>query len=390
MFRIIQTDRQVRRTMSTVAFAAAVAAGPFPASAMASDIVIGSPLSLTGPAGGIGVDIRNGAQVAVDEINAAGGVLGRKLKLDVQDTTGAPAQAVQLFSSYARNPDVVAVLGPINAAEVGAVTNLAASHKLVAYAPASAGTVPGVPNLRFNDWTFRLNQSQPSVLGPLLHAVVKLTGARSVTILNYSDNAAFADAGNLWQKAAEAGGLTVQRVQFPSSTQDYSAIVTQIRKSSDLIVIGALSATDGPLVRAIRQAGLTAQIVGDASIVSSSVYTVSQGASKGTYSYSSYINGSGNGTAEFVSAFRKVHGAEPSAIASYGYDAVKLIASALQTKSTVSRQAVRDGLGNTNAYRGVTGVITYHNSGDAIRDSVPLVQVSDGGELKKVADIALK
>jgi hypothetical protein len=200
---------------------------PSRAQGAGNPLIIGAPLAMTGPAGAVGVDIQRGAQLAVDQINAAGGVAGRKLKLDVQDTTGAPAQAVQLFGSYARNPDVIATLGPVNAAEVGAVTNLAASNKLVAYAPASAGTVPGVDNLKFNDWTFRLNQSQPTILGPMLDTVIGISKAKSLTVLNYSDNAAYVDAGNFWQKAAEAKGLSVQRIQFPSTTQDYSAIVTQ-------------------------------------------------------------------------------------------------------------------------------------------------------------------
>lgn len=353
-------------------------------------LIIGAPLALTGPAGAVGVDIQHGAQLAIDQLNAAGGVAGRKLKLEVQDTTGAPAQAVQLFGSFARNPDVIAILGPVNAAEVGAMTNLAAGSKLVVYAPASAGAVPGVENLKFNAWTFRLNQALPTVVGPMLNTVIDLTKAKAVTILNYSDNAAYVDVGNYWQKAAEAKGLKVQRIQFPSTTQDYSAIVTQILRSSGLIAIGALPATDGPLVRAIRQAGLTAPIVGDGSIIASSVFTVSQGASKGVYAYSSYGVGGGTRTAEFVSAFKKANGVEPSALAAYGYDAVNLIANAIKTKGAATRQAVRDGLGATKNYPGVTGTITYNNSGDAVRTSVPLVQVKDGGELTKVGDISLK
>jgi branched-chain amino acid transport system substrate-binding protein len=309
----------------------------------------------------------------------------------VQDTTGAPAQAVQLFGTFSRNPAVVVILGPINAAEVGALTNLAAASKLVVFAPASAGTVPGVPDLKFNDWTFRLNQSQPSILGPLLGTVMDRTKKHTaVTILNYSDNAAYVDAGNFWTKAAEAKGAKVQHIQFPSSTQDFSAIVTQIDRNAELITIGALPGTLGPLTRAIKQAGLKGQIVGEASMISSSVFKVSEGASKGAYSYSSYLVGQGTGTAEFVSAFKKANGSDPSAIAAYGYEAVKLVANAMKTRKATTRQAVRDGLGATKNYKGVTGTISYRNSGDAVRESVPLVQISDGGELVKVSDIVPK
>ncbi|WP_454688917.1 ABC transporter substrate-binding protein [Achromobacter aloeverae] len=387
MLKYISTTNPLRAIACAAALAFAAGA---PAAGQAADLIIGCPLALTGAAGSIGTETAHGAQVAVDEINAAGGVLGHKLRLDVQDTSGAPAQAVQLFGGFARNPDVVAVLGPINAAELGAATNLAASNKLVLFAPASAGAVPGVKDLKFNAWTFRLNQSQASVQGPLLDAIIKMKNATSITILNYSDNSAYVDVGSLWQKAAEAKGVKVQRIQFPSTTQDYAAIVTQIQKSPGLVAIGALSATDGPLVRAIRQAGITAPIVGDASMVASSVYDVSRGMNKGAYSYSSYVEGYGTGVAGFVGAYKKSFGSAPSAIAAYGYDALKLMANAMNTQKAATRQAVRDGLGATRDYQGVTGTITYANSGDAIRTTVPLVQVGDDGELKKIADIELK
>ncbi|MGE4238836.1 ABC transporter substrate-binding protein [Ramlibacter sp.] len=379
----------VQRRNVLSAFAASMLAFAAGASS-AQELVIGAPLAMTGPAGQVSADVVKGAQLAIDEVNAAGGVLGRKLKLEVQDTTGAPAQAVQLVGSFARNPNVIAILGPINAAEVGAVTGLAASNKIVVYAPASAGTVPGVPDLKFNEWTFRLNQAQPTVLGPLVNQVAAISKAKSITILNYSDNGAYVDAGNLWQKTAEGKGMTVQRIQFPSATQDFSAIVTQIKKDTQLVGIGALSGTLGPLIRAIRQAGINAPIMGDASILAASVFTVSQGASKGAYSYSSYLSGAGTGTNEFIAGFKKAHNADPSAIASYGYEAVKLIANALKTQKAVTRQALRDGLGKTRGYKGITGDVSYNNSGDAVRQSVPLVQVGDNGELKKVGDIKLQ
>jgi branched-chain amino acid transport system substrate-binding protein len=381
--------------VSTLVLALAIGAllyGSQPAKSQSASepIIIAGDLALTGPAGAVGVELQRGAQLAIDEINAAGGVLGRKLKFEAQDTTGAPAQAVQVFNSFAQNPNVMVIFGPVNAPEVGAVSNLAASKKLVVFAPASAGAVPGIPDLKFNDWTFRLNQAQPTVMGPLITKVIDLTKAKSVTILNYSDNSAYVTVGDLWQKAASDAGTTVQRIQFPTATQDYSAIVTEIHKPVDLVAIGALSATDGALVRAIRQSGFTGPIVGDASMIASAVYTVSQGGTKGAYAYSSYMVGEGAGTAEFVDAYKKVYGTDPSAIVAYGYETIKLVANALTFEKSVSRQSLRDGLGAIKDYRGITGTVTYHNSGDAVRQTVPLVQITDGGGLKKIGDITVK
>src|SRR4051812_49299999 len=99
---------QRRSLLSAFGATVLVIAALAPAAASAQEIVIGAPLAMTGPAGQVSADVVKGAQLAVDEIYAAGGVLGRKMRLEVQDTTGAPAQAVQLVGSFARNPNVLA------------------------------------------------------------------------------------------------------------------------------------------------------------------------------------------------------------------------------------------------------------------------------------------
>lgn len=352
-------------------------------------IKIGGLLSLTGASGGVGLDIQHGAQVAIDQINAKGGVIGHKLELDVQDTAGQPAQAVQVFNGFANDPQTLVVLGPVNAAEVGSVTGLAEAKQLVVYAPASAGAVPGVTDLKFNPWTFRLNEALPLVVGPEMKTVVKLTGAKNVTVMNVSDNAAYVNVGDLWAAAAKDAGTTVQHIQFPTTTQDYSSIVTQVNKSADLIAIGANDAVDGPLSRALRQAGIKAQLMGDGSIFTSNVFTVSQGANVGAYSYSTYLPDQSRAIQDFISAFKKANGSDPSPIAAYSYEAVNIFVNAIRTKNAATRKAVRDGLSATKNYQGITGSVTYSGSGDAVRKSVSLVKIDSTGQIVKAGEIPI-
>jgi branched-chain amino acid transport system substrate-binding protein len=354
--------------------------------AKGSPIIIGAPLALTGVAAPVGLDIEQGAQLAVADLNKAGGVGGHKVDLQVQDTAGVAAQAVQVATSFAHNQNVVALLGPVSAAEVGALTGIAASNKIVLYTPSSAGAVPGVNGEDFNAWTFRVNESIPLVVGPQMTAVLKATGATKVTVLSLSDQAAYVDTGDRWQKAAEAAGATVQRLQFPSTTEDYSSIVTNINPDAQVIAIGAESGNDASLTRAIKQAGLKGQLMGDASFISSEVYTGSRGATDGAYAYSSYLPGANKATntfqTEFVAKFTK----QPDAIAAYSYDATKLMFSSIKS-GNVTREAIRKALSSTKNYAGVSGQISYDGSGDAQRTSVPLVQIGAKGALKQVGKI---
>ena len=376
------------RTIATAAIAVALVASVSACGGSASgsgEEIIAAPLSMTGPAGSVGLDIKQGAQLAIDTLNKKGGVGGKKLKLVVQDTAGEPAQAVQLVTSFAKDKNVLAILGPINAAEVGAVTNIAQSSKVVLFPPASSGAVPGVTDGKFNPWTFRLNQAIPLTVGPQMTKVLSMTGAKAVTILNYDDNAAYVDTADRWETAAKAAGATVQRLQFPSSTQDFSSIVTKISHSSSLIAIGALSATDASLTRAIRQAGIKAQLMGDASMLSSEVYSGSRGASEGAYAYSAFLPGQTAESKEFQSAFEAKYKKEPTTIDAYGYETVMLIAHAAGKNPT--RESVREGLSKLKDYSGITGTISYDGSGDAHRTTIPLVKVGKDGAIEEAGEI---
>jgi branched-chain amino acid transport system substrate-binding protein len=350
------------------------------------DAVIGAPLALSGASASIGLDIQRGAEVALDELNKNGGLNGHRVSLRAQDTAADPAQAVQVATSFARDPQVVAVLGPIGAAEVGAVTSLAQSQKIPMIAPASAGAVPGVKDGHFNDWTFRVNQAIPLVVGPQMDAVLKKTGAKKVTILHFDDNAAYVDTAERWEKAAMAAGAKVTRMKFPSTTQDYSALVTSIPKDSDLIAIAALPATDAPLIRSIRQAGITGQLMGEGSLLTSEVFEGSRGGTQGAFAYSAFLAGQSETAKKFSQKFQEKFKTEPSAFNAYAYDAVMMLASAAG-KGDLSRQGLRDGLSKLVDFHGASGVISYNRSGDAIRSGVPLVQIGSKGSLSKVSDI---
>lgn len=349
-------------------------------------VVLGAPLALTGPSGSIGLDIQRGAELAVEQLNASGGIAGHQVELRVQDTTGDPAQAVQVTTSMARDEDVIAILGPVNAAELGAVTSIGESQKIVLFPPASSGAVPGVDNGQFNDWTFRVNQAIPLVVGPQMDSVIEETKAEKVTVLHYDDNAAYVDTGERWEAAAQADGATVTRLKFPSTTQDFSATVTSIPADTELIAIGALPATDAQLVRAIRQAGIEAPIMGDASMLSSEVFKGSRGGSEGAFAYSAYLPDQSDTSKKFTKDFAAKYDVDATAINAYGFDAVMMIAAGAGD-GELSRESIRKGLSTLSDYEGASGDISYDGSGDAVRKSVPLVQIGDDGSLSQVGEI---
>lgn len=358
-------------------------------SASDDTITLGAILSLTGENGSVGVAAQNGAKLAVEEINKSGGVLDRDLEIEYKDSQGDPAQAVQLFSSFARQQSVMGVVGPIFAPEMGAITKLAASTKMVVFSPISSGTVPGVDGGKFNEWTFRVNQPIPTIAGPLMTKVVGMVGADRVTILNAGDAAAYVDEADRWEEAAKKAEAEVQRIQFATGTADWSSIVTKVDGDADIIAIASVPADDGPLIQALRQAGHDAQLVGDSSFADPSTTELSRGGVSGAYLSSTFLPGFGTGTQKFIDSYQAEYGNAPNPLAAYGYETIKLVAKAFEDKGTVSRAALRDGLGGISGYQGLTGEISYDGSGDARRAEVPLVRIAENGSLERADTIPL-
>ena len=116
-------------TLHRRALIAALAAAGMAASAAAADIKIGAAEALSGPAGQYGQSIKNGFQLAVDEINAAGGVKGRKLEIVMRDTQGDPTKAVNATQELISQAKVHAIWGPVNSGEALATTPISIVRK---------------------------------------------------------------------------------------------------------------------------------------------------------------------------------------------------------------------------------------------------------------------
>jgi branched-chain amino acid transport system substrate-binding protein len=219
----------------------------------------------------------------------------------------------------------------------------------------------------------------------------KVGDVQTIAVLNYSDNAAYVADGKIWTDTAKAMGIKVVNASFPADTVNFSPIVSKLRgQDVDVIFLGALPVTDGPLIKQIRNAGIDAQIAGDSSLLDPSTLSVSGGASAGAMSYTAFLpTDTSPQTKEFVEGYRKMFGQEPNAYAAYAYDATNLVVAAVKKAgSATDRQAIRDALASTKEFPGVTGKISYPTKGgDALRASVNLVALDAAGKVVKLGEV---
>lgn len=350
-------------------------------------ITIGAPLSTTGPAGGAGVEVRDGAKLAIKQINDAGGIDGKKVALNLQDPAGDPAKTVQLATPMMRDQNTVAMLGPLLTPEISALYNLAAQNKVVMIPPASVGVITGAENGHYNDYTFRVNQPYTPLAKPVMAKAVEQTHAHKVAVLFVSDNPIYVGMGKAFGDGAKAAGAEVQLVPLPQATTDFTSIVSTIASGTDGIVLALTPELGGASAMAIRGAGIKADFIGDTSLLGADVWKGSHGASLGAFAYSPYLRDASPQSKAFAEAFQKEYNHEPGLFSALGYDAVKMVAAAASGAKEVTRESVQKGLSTLKDFPGVTGTLTYAGSGDVIRASIPFVQVGQGGAPEQIGSV---
>lgn len=353
-----------------------------------SNLVIAAPMAITGPVGSVGLEVKEGAELAIAQVNAEGGIDGRKLELKLQDTAGEPSQAVQVATSFIKDPDVVALLGPLLTPEVAAVYPLTTTNKIVMIPPASIGVIPGAEDGNFNEWTFRINQPAAPIATPLVDAAIERTDAKKVTVLHIDNNPTYVEIAQSWIAAAEEAGVEVQEIGFPSTTTDFSSIVTSIDPDADLLALGMLPANVAAMVSAARQAGVDAPVMGETTLLGAEVWAGSRGGVEGGLAYSVFLAEANDASKQFTEDFKAEYDKEPTLFNALAFDSVKMIAASLKGEPT--RDNVRKGLSALSEYPGTTGTISYDGSGDVLRKDVPLVEIGADGVPEKVGTLELE
>jgi len=377
-------------TFSTRAlFAALVAAGAI-GSAAAADIKIGAAEALSGPAGQYGQSIRNGLQLAVDEINAAGGVKGNKLVLQIEDEQGKKEQAIDVFKKLIFQDKVLMLFGPTLSNSAQAADPIAQGAKVVVFG--TSNTADGITSI--GDYVFRNSVTEADVLPETLRVALKHTGAKKVAVL-YGNDDVFTKSGyDAFKKALETLKVPVTTTEtFAKGDVDFKAQLTKIKASgADAVVLSALIAEGAPIMVQARQLGLDVPFIGGNGMNSVKIFDLAKEKSDNLWVGSPWALGSQTKENQhFVVAYTQKYKSAPDQFGAQAYDAVAIVAAALgKIKLTgnldTDRQALRDALPAVT-HTGATGPFKFRQTTN--KDGKPagydaqqaaIVSVTKGGK----------
>src|SRR5574344_598527 len=344
-------------------------------------IKIGGIFPLSGNVAVYGVECRNGVNLAIDEINAAGGVNGKKIELISEDDEGDAAKSVNAYKKLTTQDGCKLIIGSLTSGCTIAITSLAQANGVVQLAPAATA----VPVTDAGNYIFRACYTDPfqgKVGGKFSYETL---GAKKAAILyDIGNDDAVGLTDNFVEAFTAAGGQIVAKESYSTGDKDFNAVITKVQAANpDMIYLPDYYGTVALIAKQLRAQGLKQPIVGADGwdgLTSNAGDEVLNGFYSNHYaadSTSLYVR-------NFVKAFSDKYGKEPNSFAALGYDSVYLLRDAIEKAGSEDVAAVRAALeASDNDY--VTGHLTFDAKHNPVKSAV-IVEIvkDDNGGLKTI------
>ncbi len=341
-------------------------------------IVIGSYLSMTGTMATFGITTERGERMAVDEVNAAGGVKGRKLELVVLDDQGKADEAGNTVTRLIDVNNAIALIGEVASTLSLVGGRIAQKRGIPMVSPSS--TNPKVTEV--GDYVFRvcfLDPFQGFVMAKFAHENLKLT---KVAIFKDIRNDYSIGLSDSFRKAfTEMGGQIVAEESFSAGDTEFSAQLTKIKGTApEGIYVPGYYTEVGTIARQARRLGITVPLMGGDGWESPELRKIGGKDVVGSYFSNHFAHDNPTPSAKkFIQAYEaKYHEAAP-ALAALGYDSVMVIVEAMKRAAEITPKAIRDELAKTQNYNAVTGKLTLDEGRNPVKPAV-ILKVNETGE----------
>jgi branched-chain amino acid transport system substrate-binding protein len=347
------------------------------AASNSGDILIGEYGSLTGPQGTFGTSTHQGIIMAADEVNAAGGINGRKVKILTEDDQSKPEEAATAVSKLISQNSVIAVLGEVASSASLAAAPICQTNKVPMITPSS--TNPEVT--KKGDYIFRMCFTDDTQGPAMADYTAKQLGIKTAAILTDVKNDYSVFLGRDFERRfTEDGGQIVAHASYSNGDSDFRAQLTSIKPSNPQILWVPGYYTDvGQIAQQARDLGITAPLVGGDGWVSPKLIEIGGKALEGCYYANHYSQDDPTPIVRnFVDKYKQRFGAKPDAMAALAYDAMHVLAEAMKRAKKLDGPTLRDAIAATKGYQGVTGTITLGPDRNPIGKKIVIEEIKNG------------
>jgi len=338
----------------------------------ADKIIIGVSAPMTGAGAQYGLAAKQGVEMAIEEVNSAGGILDKKnIEIIYADDKADPKEASLAASKLCSNKKVMAIIGNYNSSCTLATANYTNKYKIPQVSFGSSS--PKITGI--SPYVFR-NMISDKFQGEALANFVFNTLKKKKVVILHENTDYGVPFAEMFKTKCEALGSKILFIDKYNlgSTIDFSGVLTKIKgMGADCIIVPGLYREASLIAKQAKEAGLDIPIVGGDGLFSDKLVELGGPAVEGVTFVGPFHHESTNPVAQkFVEKFKQKYNALPDAWSAQAYDAVKIVIEAINRAGKADRTAIRDELAKTKDFDGVTGKTTFDDKGDCIKDPVIL------------------
>jgi len=340
------------------------------------EVLLGSFMPNTGSFATFGQSSTKAMRMAVEEINAAGGLLGKQIKLIVEDDQCKPEEAANAAQKLIQQDKVLCVIGEVASSNSLAAAPICQSAQTPMVTPAS--TNPAVTET--GDYIFRVcftDDFQGLVMSRFAREVLKASTA--VIFSDVSSDYSKGLSKVFRETFTGSGGRVLAEESYSQVDRDFRAQLTKLKAlNADVMYVPGYYSEVAMILSQARQLGVTAAALGADGWDSPKLVEIAGEAAEDGYFSNHYSKDDPNPVVQqFVSSFQAKYGETPDALAALAYDAIRVVAQAIEQAGKLDRAALRDALAQTKDFDGVTGRISIDENRNA-RKSATVLTIKNG------------
>jgi branched-chain amino acid transport system substrate-binding protein len=342
---------------------------------VAETILIGHVGSLTGSEASFGNSTENGLRLAIEDINAKGGIKGMKVAAKTYDDQGKPEEAAVAATRLITQDKVKVLIGEVASSRSLAMAPIADANKIPQISPTSTNPRVTKDGDKTRPYVFRvcfIDSFQATVMVKFARENLKLSRVAILRDVGSDYSVGLADFFS--KKFEEMGGTIVSDQSFKSGDQDFKAQLTTIKgKNPEMIYTTGYYTDVALLARQARELGIKVPFGGGDGWDSAKLFEIAQGALDGSYFSNHYSDENPDPRIQgFVKRYREKFGATPDSMAALGYDAAHVAFDAMARAPDLSGPSLAAAIAATRDFPGVAGVITIDADHNAVKSAVVL------------------
>ena len=348
---------------------------------VAEQIKIGGDLELSGGVATYGQSVLNAVNLAFEDQNKKGGVLGKQLKLITADNKSEAGESTSAITKLITQDKVVAVLGAVTSSNTKAAVPVSADQKIPLITPTATNSEVTInKDGSLNKWVFRscfLDPFQGKVAANFVSDTLKLK--KAAIFIDQKDDYSKGLAAEFKKVMESVGGTITDTENYVGGDKDFKSTLTRIKASNpEVVFVPGYYNEVGLIIKQARELGMIVPFVGGDGWDSAKLPELAGAANLNNTYFVNHMWAEDPATKPFADAYKAKYNADPDALAALGYDAAQMLIAAIKTSGSTDPEKLRLALENTKDFQGVTGVITVDPKTHNPVKSAVIIKLVDG------------